>query len=284
MNHLLRDVAPLTAGAWEVVDDEARTRLTALLAARQLVDFAGPHGWQRSAIELGRAVDIASPGPGLVAKQRVVQTLIEIRAPFNLSRRVLDDIARGAEDPDLDSLADATREIAAAENRAVFHGFAAGGIVGMTEASSHTSIALETDFTEYPTSVAKGMNELRSAGVEGPYGLAIGPEGYQGIVETAEGGGYPLIKHLNAIMGGPVVWSPGVEGAVLLSTRGGDFQLDSGQDLSVGYLSHDAEQVQLYLEESFTFRVKEPDAAIALVPPTAARRAPARAAAARKRT
>ena len=26
-----------------------------------------------------------------------------------------------------------------------------------------------------------------------------------------------------------------------------------GQDLSVGYLSHDAEQIQLYLEESLTF-------------------------------
>lgn len=270
MNHLLRDVAPLTAGAWEVVDDEARTRLSALLAARKLVDFAGPHGWQRSAIELGRAVDIASPGTGLVAKQRVVQPLIEVRAAFTLARTVLDDIARGATDPDLDSLAEATREIAVAENTAVFHGYAAAGIVGMTEASSHAPITLATDFAEYPTSVAKAMNALRSAGVEGPYGLAVGPAVYQGIVETAEGGGYPLIKHLNTIMGGPVVWSPGVEGAVLASTRGGDFQFDSGQDLSIGYLSHDATQVQLYLEESFTFRVHEPDAAVALVPAGAA--------------
>lgn len=266
MNHLLRDVAPLTAGAWEVVDDEARTRLTALLAARKMVDFAGPHGWQRSAIELGRAAPIDAPSSGLVARQRVVQPLVEVRAAFTLPRDVLDDIARGAPDPDLDSLADATREIAAAENTAVFHGYGAAGIVGMTEASAHAPITLPVDFAEYPTSVAVAINALRSAGVEGPYGLAVGPLMYQGIVETAEGGGYPLIKHLNTIMGGPVVWSPGVTGAVLLSTRGGDFQFDSGQDLSIGYLSHDAERVQLYLEESFTFRVYEPDAAIALVP------------------
>jgi uncharacterized linocin/CFP29 family protein len=61
------------------------------------------------------------------------------------------------------------------------------------------------------------------------------------------------------------VWAPGVDGAVVLSLRGGDFVLDSGQDLSIGYLAHDAEQVQLYLEESISFRVVEPDAAVALV-------------------
>ena len=61
-----------------------------------------------------------------------------------------------------------------------------------------------------------------------------------------------------------MVWAPGVDGAVVLSLRGGDFQLVSGQDVSIGYLAHDAERVQLYLEESFTFRVIEPDAAVVL--------------------
>lgn len=265
MNHLLRDVAPLTPEAWDAVDTEARNRLTALLAARKLVDFVGPHGWQRSAIELGKAVDIQPPEPELVAKQRLVQPLIELRAGFSLARSVVDDIARGSSSPDLDDLAEGARLIASAENRAVFHGYAAGGIVGITEASSHEPIHFEPDYSDYPTSVAKAINVLRTAGIEGPYGLAICPEGYTGIVETAEGGGYPLIKHLNEIMGGPVVWSPGITDAVLVSIRGGDFVLDAGQDLSVGYLAHDAVSVQLYLEESFTFRVLEPDAAIALV-------------------
>jgi uncharacterized linocin/CFP29 family protein len=47
--------------------------------------------------------------------------------------------------------------------------------------------------------------------------------------------------------------------------RGGDFVLDCGQDLSIGYLSHDAENVHLYLEESISFRVIEPDAGVAIV-------------------
>ena len=52
----------------------------------------------------------------------------------------------------------------------------------------------------------------------------------------------------------------------MLSLRGGDFLFESGQDLSVGYDSHDGEAVQLYLEESFSFRVVTPEAAVALTP------------------
>jgi uncharacterized linocin/CFP29 family protein len=94
--------------------------------------------------------------------------------------------------------------------------------------------------------------------------LAIGPVGYTRIVQTAEHGGYPLPKHLRQILEGPLVWAPGLDSAVVVSQRGGDFQLDVGQDLSIGYSHHDADTVSLYLEESFTFRVLEPDAAITL--------------------
>lgn len=264
MNHLLREIAPLNDAAWDAVDREARTRLTALLAARRLVDFAGPHGWERSAIDLGRTVAIDDPDVGLAARQRTVQPFVELRAEFTLARRELDDIARGAADPDLDGITHAATALATVENRAVFHGWAAAGIVGITEASSHAAVPLAARATDYPTTVAQALNELRIAGIEGPYGLAVGPDGYATIVETAEGGGYPLLRHLQEILGGPVVWAPGVTGAVLVSTRGGDFRFDVGQDLSVGYVDHDADEVRLFVEESFTFQVLEPDGAVAL--------------------
>ena len=60
------------------------------------------------------------------------------------------------------------------------------------------------------------------------------------------------------------MWAPGIEGGVVLSLRGGDFKIESGQDLSIGYLDHDADVVRLYLEESLNFRVLEPDAAVAI--------------------
>ena len=108
------------------------------------------------------------------------------------------------------------------------------------------------------------MDALREAGVDGPYGLALGPDAHTRVLETSEHGGYPLLEHLREILGGPIVWAPAVDGGAVMSMRGGDFLYDSGQDLSIGYESHDAEAVNLYLEESFTFQVATPEAAVAL--------------------
>jgi len=96
--------------------------------------------------------------------------------------------------------------------------------------------------------------------------LALGQEQYRRVIETAEHGGYPLLDHLRKILEGPIVWTPGVDGAFVLSQRGGDFIFDSGQDLSIGYQSHDEKVVRLYIEESFSFHVATPEAAVALKP------------------
>jgi uncharacterized linocin/CFP29 family protein len=267
MSHLLREHAPITEASWNLIDDEARERLTAALAARQLVDFAGPHGWEHSATNLGRTVALAdAPGAGLEALQRRVMPMVELRAPFALARSELRDADRGAPDADLSSLDDAAHRIATAENRAVFHGWPAAGITGIAEASSHDALTLGEDCELYPAHVAKAVEALLRAGVEGPYGLALGREAYTRVLETTEHGGYPLLNHLRQIIGGPLVWTPGVDGAVVVSQRGGDFLLDVGDDLSVGYDRHDADTVDLYLVESFTFRVATPEAAVALIP------------------
>ena len=65
------------------------------------------------------------------------------------------------------------------------------------------------------------------------------------------------------MLDGEIIWAPAIEGAFLLSTRGGDFELHLGQDLSIGYLSHDAEHVQLYFQESLTFIVQTTEAVVA---------------------
>jgi uncharacterized linocin/CFP29 family protein len=268
MSHLLRSHAPITEAAWEAIDDEARERLTPALAARKLVDFSGPHGWEHSSANLGRvrSLDTAPGVDGVSAAQRRVLPVVELRADFSLSRAELRDADRGAQDVDLGPLDTAARRIAIAENRAVFHGWDAAGITGITEASSLEALTLGENCELYPRHVSTAVEALLSAGVEGPYGLALGPEAYRRVLQTAEHGGYPLLEHLRKIIGGPLVWSPGVEGAVVVSLRGGDFLFESGEDLSIGYDSHDAERVNLYLIESFTFRVVEEDAAVTLKP------------------
>jgi uncharacterized linocin/CFP29 family protein len=267
MNHLLRNLAPVSDAGWELLDDEARERLQPSLAARRLVDFSGPHGWRHSATNRGRIEEVDSPnGGGVTAAQRRVLPLVELRAEFTVSRAELADNDRGAVDADLEALDEAAQRIAVAENVAVFHGWAKAGIAGIAEASPVKVRPLGDSAENYPRSVAGAVEALREVGVEGPYGLALGPDEYTRVIETAEHGGYPLFDHLAKILEGPIVWAPGVKGAVVLSLRGGDFLFESGQDLAIGYSHHDAETVHLYLEESFSFRVATPEAAAPLSP------------------
>lgn len=187
-----------------------------------------------------------------------------VRVPFTVRRREIEDLQRGASDAELDDLARAARQAAEIENRAVFHGWEQAGISGMSTATSYPTAKLGVEVERYPSVVAGAVEVLRANGVDGPYALAVAPAVHTRIMETAEHGGYLLADHLAKVLGGRIVRAPGVDGAVVLSERGGDFLLDVGQDLSVGFSHHDAELVHLYLEESFAFRVAEPDAAVAL--------------------
>jgi len=263
VNHLLRGLAPISESGWEMLDREARDRLSPALAARRLVDYSGPQGWEHSATNLGRAGTLkGAPVKGVSALQRRVLALVELRADFQLALAELRDADRGADDADLGPLDAAAHQIATAENVAVFHGWP-GAISGISEASPHKPIPLGKA-EAYPRAVAQAVELLLENGIAGPFGLALGPEPYRTVIETAEHGGYPLREHLRGILDGPIVWAPGLSGAIVVSLRGGDFIVDAGQDISIGYNSHDARSVALYLEQSFSFHAATPEAAVAL--------------------
>ena len=268
-DHLLRDLAPIPAKAWEEIQSEARDRLTAQLAARRLTDWSGPHGWQEDRLSVGRTADIAGPPGGSVTAevqtaQRRVLAYAEIKVPFTVSRREIDDIQRGATDAELDDLDRAAHAAALTENRAVFHGWPAAGITGSPTRPATRRPRWATTARPTRRSSRRPSTACARRGIGGPYALAISPARYTRIVETTEHGGYLLVDHLTRVLGGEVIWSPGLDGALVLSQRGGDFVLAVGQDWSVGYSAHDAETVQLYLEETLTFRAIEPDAVIVL--------------------
>ncbi len=264
MNDLLRALAPISSQAWEQIDAEAKQTLELMLAARKLVDFSGPLGWEASAISLGRTVRLDDePEPQVQARLRRVQPLLELRVPFELSRDELESLGRGAKDPDLDAVRHAARRAAIAEDRAVFHGYGAAGIVGIAEASQHDSLEIGDDYASYPALVSAAIDVLHRAGVLGPYAVALGPRCYAGLTKTTHNG-FPVLEHVRRLVEGPIVWAPAVDGALVLSLRGGDFELVVGQDFSIGYLDHSASAVRLYLQQSFTFRVLSPEAAVAL--------------------
>jgi uncharacterized linocin/CFP29 family protein len=264
VNHLRRELAPISDAAWEEIDSEAGRSLRNFLPARRLVDFEGPLGWDATCVATGRCDPLTAPSDGVEALTRRTRPLVELRAQFTLERRELDAVDRGAQDPDLSPLIEAAKRIALAEDTLVFNGSDPAGMQGIMSASPGAVLPISTDYGEFPSLVASAVARLRSQGVDGPYGVALGPRCYTGVIETTQHGGYPVLEHLHLITGGPVVWAPAVDGSVVMSLRGGDYRLVVGQDLSIGYLSHDAERVTLYFEESLTFSNDTPEAAVAL--------------------
>ena len=266
MNNLHRELAPISDAAWAQIEEEASRTLKRHLAARRVVDVVGPKGVDFSAIGTGHLLPVAAPGEGIAAAQREVKALVELRVPFELSRQAIDDVERGADDSDWDPLKAAARTLAFAEDRAVFDGYAAAGIGGIRPGSSNPALTLPTSAAGYSNAVAQAVSALRLAGVNGPYALVLGADAYT----AASGGsdeGYPEIHHLERLVDGGIIWAPAIEGGVVLTTRGGDFELAIGQDISIGYASHTASTVALYFQETFTFRLLTTEAAVALVAP-----------------
>jgi uncharacterized linocin/CFP29 family protein len=262
MDLLRRKHAPISDEAWKLIDDQAREVLAANLSGRKIVDVSGPHGWETAAVNLGR-LDPASidVGDGVYCGIRKVLPLVEVRVPFLLDLWELDNVGRGARDPDLNPLVDAARKIAAFEERAIYYGFQPAGIVGMAKASAHPPVALGTDPRAFPEAVARAIVALRKAGEKQGNALIVGPRLFE-LLE-GDGGGYPPRKQIAALLGGPILLSPFVDGGFLVPAESeDDFELAIGKDLSVGYEQQQKHQVKLYLTESFTFRVLEPLAVV----------------------
>ena len=263
-NDLLRSLAPISVTAWAEIEKEAKRTLVDMLAGRKLVDFSGPHGWQFSAVDLGRTRALAPPPqPGMQPKLRRVQPLLELHMPFEVSREELNAIDRGARDPDLGPEHEAARKAALAEDSILFHGYEPAGIQGIMQAAAERRLPIGDDFAAYPALVAEAVQRLRSDGVDGPFAIALGPRCFAGLGKTTVNG-YPVIGHLRRLVDGPIISAPGIDGATVLSTRGGDFELTVGRDWSIGYLDHSASAVSLYLVQSFTFQVLSAEAAVPL--------------------
>jgi uncharacterized linocin/CFP29 family protein len=261
MNNLYRELAPLSAAAWTSVEDEAKRTFALHAAARKAVDVTGPDGLALAGLGTGHVTAIDPPADGVAARLRDWRPVVELRVPFALSRAEIDSVERGALDPDWQPVKDAAKKIAFAEDRAVFDGYPAAQITGIRQASSNPALALPGEVRDYPEVVSKAVSQLRLAGVAGPYSLLLSADAWTAVSETSDHG-YPIREHLARVVDGDIIWAPAIDGAVLLSGRGGDYEFRLGQDLSIGYLSHDADSVQLYFTESFTFAVYTTEASV----------------------
>jgi uncharacterized linocin/CFP29 family protein len=269
MNNLHRELAPISDAAWAQIEEETSRTFKRYLAGRGVVDVQGPGGLGLSAVGTGHLRTVAAPADGIIARQREVKGLVEIRVPFELDREGIDDVERGSNDSDWQPAKDAARQIAFAEDRAIFEGYSAAGIGGIRQGTSNPIMMLPTDVRAYPEAVAQALSQLRLVGVNGPYAVLLGADAYTALAETSDHG-YPVLEHVKRLVNDEIIWAPAIAGAFVLTTRGGDFGLYIGQDVSIGYSSHTDTAVRLYLQETFTFLLLTAEAAVALSPPAKA--------------
>lgn len=203
-----------------------------------MVDVHGPYGPVLAAVGTGDLREIAAPADGVTARLCQVQPLVELRVPFTLSRQAIDDVERGAQDPDWQPVKDAARKLALAEDRAVFEGYPAAGITGIRAATSNPVLSLPADVHGYADVVSQAVASLRPVGVGGPYSLVLSADAYAAVSATSDYG-YPIREQLARLVDGEILWAPAVDVAFVLSVRGGDYALHLGQDTSIGYLSRD---------------------------------------------
>ncbi len=262
MNNLHRELAPISDPAWAQITDEATRTFKRHLAGRRVVDLSGPTGSAAAAVSTGHLTPIDAPTDGVRARRRTSLPMVELRVPFRVSRDAVDDVERGAQDSDWQPVKDAAKKVAWAEDRAIFEGYPAGEIQGLREFADGPGLILPTEAKDYPDAITEAMTRLRLAGVDGPYALLLSAQAYTKVVEAADHG-YPVREHLSRVVD-QIIWATAVDGAFVLTTRGGDFELFLGQDLSIGYSSHDAESVELYFQETLTFAAYTSESAVAL--------------------
>jgi uncharacterized linocin/CFP29 family protein len=265
MNNLHRELAPISEGAWSQIEEEASRTLKRYLAGRRVVDLKGPGGTMLSAVGTGHLRNVEAPGDGILARQREVKSLVELRVPFDLERHAIDDVERGANDSDWQPLKDAAMRIAFAEDRAIFDGYAAAGIEGIRQGTSNPAKVLPGDVVKYPDAIAEALSQLRLVGVNGPYSVVMGADAYTALSEASDHG-YPVIQHIQRLVNEDIIFAPAIAGALVLTKRGGDFDLHIGQDISIGYSKHSDRTVSLYLQETLTFLLLTAEAAVALSP------------------
>jgi uncharacterized linocin/CFP29 family protein len=264
-NLLRREQAPVTEDAWSEIDEEAARIVKGNLSARRLVDFEGPLGLEHSSVNLGRA---GSDGKDAAVKGvewsvRAVLPLTEIKVPFSLDMGELDNISKGSADADLDPVVEASKKLALFEESAVYFGFDEGCIRGIASSCENKPVKLPKSADDMTGAVESCIIAIERHGIAGPYALVLGTSTYQ-MLAAGDSKGYPLKKRVEEMVRGGVHWSPVLKGGLLVSLRGGDYEMSVGQDIAVGYESVSGDSLNLFLTESFTFRVLDERAAVAL--------------------
>ena len=264
MDILRRSLAPISEDAWNEIEDQAKIVFKNVLTARRFADVEGPKGIDFGGVNLGRLeLDDKQKEKEVRYGINRMLPLMETRKSFNMDIWELDNAVRGAEDIDLSAMEKAAKEIAEFEEKTIYNGMDKACIKGLKNSSDHKNINFPAEGKEILATIADAVTQMRKSFVEGPFDLILGEDKWQKLMVYSQG--YPLNRQVSDLIGGEIILNPYIDEGYLVSTRGGDFKLTLGQDLAIGYESHNDRDVQLYFTESFTFQVLEPAAVIVFI-------------------
>lgn len=261
MNILKKSIAPITDKGWDEIKVQTQQVLDSYITARNFIDVDGPNGLELGGVSTGRLNTPGNqPKKGVNYGIREFLPLVEIRKPFELDLWELDNIDRGAKDVDLPPLENAVKEMAWFEEKAIYDGFEPAQIKGLIPSAEGNRVPAPQGTNAFLKEIGNQILKLNRKGVEGPFTLVINESEWLNFVNLSEG--YPVQKQLKDILGGKVLINHFNKNTLLVSERGGDYELVLGQDITIGYDTHDTKKVKLYLTSSFTFRVLSSEAIV----------------------
>ncbi|BBA51318.1 family 1 encapsulin nanocompartment shell protein [Fusobacterium varium] len=254
MDFLKRELAPITANGWKEIEERATAVLSKELSARKFVRVTGPLGREVTSITTGR-MDVKTKDDIKYGVYKV-QPLTESRICFPLSRWELDNIERGAKDVDYSSLDEGVRKAARFEEEAIFKGLEEGQIEGIYKSSSYDTLDFGKTADETLKAIFEGILKLDAAFAKKPYVLVVSNEKWYYLNTIVKE--YSLPEKLEKILGQKIIVSKSIDGAILLPFDDENIELIIGEDYALGYQNHNESVVELFITESFTFRVLDP--------------------------
>jgi len=262
MEWLRRNAAPLSEKAWKEIDGIAGSMFKQTIVARRIADFDGPRGWNHVATQLGTFKPAQAPQSSGKVRFSIPDVLLltELRADFQLPWAYIDIFERVGPRLEAKSIENAAGATALAEDALIFFGSSTSP--GLLKDKDTPRIAL-SDWSipgRLVTDLLAAVQKLDTLGVKGPYEAVLSSQHYYSYLrQTGEGGVYPAAKQLGIVIE-KVHHSPVIDGAVLFSTRGGDFLVTVGGDFTVGYRWHDETAVHLFCVETIAAQLLTPEA------------------------
>lgn len=255
MDFFKQDLAPISSEAWGEINETAMDVLKSTLSARKALHVTGPLGLDAKNISTGR-MDLLKGKGNVKSGIYQIKPLIESRVNFTLDRWELDNIIRGAKDIDLDALEDAVKELALFEEQAVYYGHKDANIEGLVDLAG-TKQTLPLESAELFDALSEAQLTIKNAYADGPLSLIVGKKVYKALQKAH--GGRLLIDLVASLIGGSIIYSSVLEGALLVPQDHEDLGLVIGQDYKIGFQSATQKDVNLFIMNSFTTQILDPD-------------------------